>query len=298
MLPFFVGMFAVGTVLGDILNPPTAEGAAVNASHEGIFMNRAAWRRNLGNLFRSSAIGSGVGVLPGIGSNIASMVAYVAARSLSKKPEKFGKGSEEGIVASEAANNSAVGGALVPTLAMGVPGSFVDVLLLAAFLIHSIQPGPLLFVNNQELVFGLIASYLVANILMFLIMLASIKFVARLARFPRAYLFPLILIFSVIGAFALDNSAWSLWAMLLCGVLGFVMERLKFPLAPLAIAFVLGPLAEQKLRVGLQITGGSYAPLYSDPTSVGLLALALAMLVVPLLRIAVRGRSAGLRSKK
>lgn len=289
MLPFFVGMFAVGTILGDVLKMNKSEDQGVEATREGMFLKVPEWKQQGGNLIRSSAIGAGIGILPGIGSNIASMVSYVAAKTMSKTPEKFGTGIEEGIVASEAANNAAVGGALVPTLAIGLPGSFVDVLLLAAFLIHDLQPGPLLFYSQPHLAYGVIWSYFLANIVMFFIMIGALKFMARMALFPRYYLFPIIIVFSVIGAFALENTAWALWVMLFFGFLGFIMERLDIPLVPFAMAYVLGPLAEQKLRLGLQITGGSYAPLLTEPLSAILLVIAVSFFLWPLLR-QFRGR--------
>lgn len=285
MLPFFVGMFAFATVLSDIFtlkeNGPAKE---VAASTEGIWISLVDQKKHFFNNARSSLTGIGIGILPGIGSNIASIASYILAKTFSKKPDQFGKGSEEGIVASEAANNAAVGGALIPTLAIGVPGSFIDVLLLAAFLIHNLQPGPLLFSSHPDLVYGVISSYLLANIMMFLIMIGTVRFTAKIAHFPRAYLFPFVIVFSTVGAFALDNSSWSLWVMLIFGFMGFILDKLKYPLAPFAVAFILGPLAEQKLRTGLQMTAGSYDPLYTDPVNLLLLGLVLLFALMPLIK--------------
>ncbi|MEH6577716.1 MAG: tripartite tricarboxylate transporter permease [Amphritea sp.] len=285
MLPFFVGMFAFGTVLSDIFSSHKGEGSKeVAASTEGIWISLADQKKHFGNNMRSSLTGVGIGILPGIGSNIASIASYILAKAMSKEPKKFGTGSEEGIVASEASNNAAVGGALIPTLAIGVPGSFIDVLLLAAFLIHNLQPGPLLFASHPDIVYGVIVGYLVANIMMFLIMISTVKYTAKIAHVPRAYLFPIVIVFSTIGAFALDNSVWSLWVMLIFGFAGFFLEQLKYPLAPFAVAFVLGPLAEQKLRTGLQMTAGSFDPLYTDPVNVFLLGLVALLTLMPLIK--------------
>ncbi len=169
----------------------------------------------------------------------------------------------EGVVASETANNAAVGGALIPTLALGVPGSLVDVLLLTALTIHAIQPEPLLFVNSGDLAYGLIAAYLIATIAMAVMVLATARWLAAIAKVPLYLLLPIIIVASVVGAFALEGTAMSLWVMLAFGLLGLLMEWLEYPLAPFAIAFVLGPIAEAKLRTGMQMTAGDWSPLYS-----------------------------------
>lgn len=280
LLAFFVGMFAFGALLTDIANGAHERASALPAAPEGT--KRLAWsdmRLHWKNGVRSSVIGTGVGILPGIGSNIASVVAYSVTRSFSKKPERFGHGAEEGLVASEAANNAAVGGALIPTLALGIPGSLVDILLLTALIIHSLQPGPLLFINSGELAYGIIATYLIATIAMAAIMMLSVRWLTEIGRWKLAYLIPLILVASVIGAFAMDGNTASLWIMVGFGILGFWMERLGYPLAPFAIAFVLGPIAEARLRTGLQITGGDWSPLYTTPLPIALFGLAFLLMV-------------------
>jgi len=293
VLPFFVGMFAFGAVLSDVYKGacdrmPGRKSAESDSSSISI----SDLKTHGGNLARSSIIGTGVGILPGIGSNIASVISYSIAKTFSKDAERFGKGAEEGIVASETANNAAVGGALIPTLALGVPGSLVDVLLLTALTIHAIQPGPLLFVNSSELAYGLIAAYLIATLAMAVFILLTSSWIATIARVGLYYLLPVIVVASIVGAFALDGTPISLWVMLVFGLLGFVMERLEYPLAPLAIAFVLGPIAEAKLRTGLQITGGDWSPLYSGPIPLVLFGLALAVLCLPLIGRRQKGEAA------
>lgn len=288
MLPFFVGMFTLGSVLSDVYNglcdeaATRASGRTVNEK-DGEGVHFSDLRLHGANMLRSSAIGTGVGVLPGIGTSIASMVSYILAKTFSRTPEKFGSGAEEGIVASEAANNAGVGGALVPTLALGVPGGKIDILLLTALMIHSVQPGPLLFVNSRELAYGLIAAFFIANIAQAVVILLTASWIVRVARIGLYFLLPLIIVAGVVGAFAMDGTAMSLWVMFAFGLLGFVMERLNYPLAPFAMAFVLGPIAETKLRSGLQITGGDWSPLYTGPITVTLFAVSAAVLVLPLL---------------
>lgn len=282
IMPFFVGMFAFGAVLSDVfrgthLKTPTelTDGA------EDQSLRLSDLKTHGGNLARSSAIGTGVGILPGIGSNIASVVSYTLARNLSKTPERFGNGAEEGVVASETANNAAVGGALIPTLALGVPGSLVDVLLLTALTIHAIQPGPLLFVNSGDLAYGMIAAYLIATIAMTFMVLASARWLASIAKVPLYLLLPIIIAASVVGAFALEGTAMSLLVMLAFGFLGLLMEWLEYPLAPFAIAFVLGPIAESKLRTGMQMTAGDWSPLYTEPLPIALFVIAFLVSALP-----------------
>ncbi|MGI6850932.1 tripartite tricarboxylate transporter permease [Mesorhizobium sp. 1B3] len=292
LLPFFVGMFAFGAVLSDI-----ASGAhdrapkSQMASDGGPAFRWSDFRLHGGNFLRSSVIGTAIGILPGIGSNIASIVSYTVARLFSREQNKFGHGSEEGVVASETANNAAVGGALIPTLALGIPGSLVDILLLTALIIHSIQPGPLLFVNSGDLAYGLIATYLIATIAMAVIVLGTSRWISAIAKIRLAYLMPVILVASVVGAYAMEGTSASLWVMVAFGILGVVMERLGYPLAPFAIAFVLGPIAESRLRSGLQMTAGDWSPLFTNPLPLSLFALTAVLLVAPSIRRLARRKT-------
>ena len=283
IMPFFVGMFAFGAVLSDVLNGThLKKPTETKDGDDSQSLTLKDFKTHGGNLVRSSIVGTGVGILPGIGSNIASVVSYTLARNFSKTPERFGKGAEEGVVASETANNAAVGGALIPTLALGVPGSLVDVLLLTALTIHAIQPGPLLFVNSGDLAYGLIAAYLIATVAMAVIVLATARWLAAIAKVPLNLLLPIIIAASVVGAFALEGTPMSLWVMLAFGLLGLLMEWLEYPPAPFAIAFVLGPIAEAKLRTGMQMTAGDWSPLYTQPIPLVLFVIAFLVSALPL----------------
>ena len=165
LLPVLIGVFAVSQIITDILEIGRRS-ERVEMSRKGILMAFSDWKAQAFNLLRSSVIGTWVGILPGVGASIGSVLAYTAAKNMSKTPEKFGTGSEEGIVASEAANNATVGGALIPLIAMGIPGSVIDAILIGALMIHSIQPGPTLFLTNADVVWAMIAACLVANVLM------------------------------------------------------------------------------------------------------------------------------------
>ena len=283
LLPVLIGVFAIGQVIADVIKIEERV-IAVKMDRHGIFLSVHDWFRHAINMIRSSLVGTWIGILPGVGANIGSIVAYTGAKTFSKEPEMFGKGSEEGIIASEAANNATVGGALVPLIAMGIPGSVIDAILLGALLIHSIQPGPLLFVNNPDVVYAMIATALVANILMFAVMLGAVGHIAKLRHVPRAYLMPIIVVFCVIGSYALSNRMFDVWVMLFFGVVGYFLERAKVPLGPFVIGLVLAPIAEESLRSGLMLSNGDYSPLVTRPMSAGFVLVSVLMLVWPIWR--------------
>lgn len=283
LLPVLIGLFAVGQIIEDIIHiDETPE--RVPMTRRGMFMKWSDWKKQMVNLIRSSFIGTWIGILPGIGANIGSVMAYSAAKNFSKDPEKFGHGSEEGVISSEAANNATVGGALIPLVAMGIPGSVIDAILLGALVIHGLQPGPLLFQNNPDVVYTIMITMLAANCFMLIFMVASVGWLAKLMYVPRAYLIPIILVFCVVGSYALSNRMFDVWVMLAFGLIGFGMEKLKIPLAPFVIGFVLAPVAEESLSAGLMISGGSYLPIVSRPISCTFFLIAMVLLVWPLYR--------------
>ena len=279
-LPVLVGMFAVATVLQDALTPSETD-ERVAYSGRSFVLRLAEWKGQMVNLVRSSAIGAWIGILPGVGAAVGSLVAYTVARNVSKTPEEFGKGSAEGIVASEAANNATMGGSLIPLIAMGIPGSLTDVFLMGAMLIHGIQPGPLLFTRNTDVVYAIIGATLTSTLVMFFLMYASIPLLRRIIDVPKAYVIAVVLVFCVVGVFAYNNRWFEVAIMLTFGVVGFGMERAGFPLGPFVIGFILAPLAESKLRSGLMLTGGDIAPLFTEPLSLSLLIVSALLLVWP-----------------
>jgi len=295
LLPVLIGLFAGSQILKDVVFIDERI-ERISFKLKGVFMSLGEMRRQAGNLLRSSLIGTWVGILPGIGANIGSMIAYSAARSLSKTPERFGKGAEEGIVASEAGNNATVGGALIPLIALGIPGSVVDAILLGALVIHNVQPGPGLFRHNPEIVNAIIATALVANFVMLAIMYAGTRWIARLAYVPRGYLLPIIMVFCVLGCFALANRWFDVGVMLAFAGLGFVMERAGIPLGPFVIGMVLAPIAEESFRSGLMMTAGSLTPLLTGPVSLTFLIVGVLTLLWPVGR-AILSRSADRRQR-
>ena len=186
------------------------------------------------------------------------------------------------MVASEAANNATIGGALIPQIANGLPGSVVEAGLLAALVIHGLQPGPRLFSESPDMVYTIMGAMLIANVVMAATMLFSMRLLAKVVHIPRPYLLPVILCFCVIGSYALSHRLFDVWVMLGFGVLGFLLESLKIPLAPFIIGFVLGPIAEENLTLGLQASNGSFLPIITQPLSLLFIVIAVIMLFVPL----------------
>ena len=281
LMPVLIGAFAVSQIFKDIINidskPPQ-----VSVKKEGLLLSFNDIKKNSVNFFRSSIIGTWVGLLPGIGANIASMLSYSTAKSSSKEPEKFGTGHEPGVISAETANNSSIGGALIPLITMGIPGSVVDAILIGALIIHNLEPGPLLFTTNPEIAYGVISAYLIGNIIMFGIMIFAVVHIAKVLYVPRAYLLAAILLFCVIGIFAVGNSFFDVWVMMIFGVIGFIMERAKMPLGPFVIGFVLSPIAEAQLRSGLMASEGSIEPLFTRPFAATFLVISILSLLWPL----------------
>jgi putative tricarboxylic transport membrane protein len=204
------------------------------------------------NIIRSSFIGTFVGALPGAGSSIANILSYDIAKKVSKHPEKFGKGTQDGIIAAETANNSSEGGALIPTLALGIPGSAVTVMMMGALLIHGIQPGPYFFVAEPVLAYGIFLSFFISAIFMLIIQSLGIKFFLRINDVPLHYLIPVVIILCSLGSFSINNRVFDIWVLLLFGIIGFLMKKGSFSLAAFVLGVILGPLTEENLRIAVQ----------------------------------------------
>ncbi len=279
LLPVLLGVFVMSQIIKDALN--IERHATISGSARAVFPKFRQWLRYGVNIVRSGCIGTWIGILPGVGASISSMVAYGIARTFSRTPEKFGTGHDEGIVASESANNANVGGALIPLITMGIPGSPIDAILLGALVLHKIQPGPLLFTTNAPFVWALIAAYLVANLMMFTIMYFSVRHIARVIAFNRAYLLPIIFVFCLIGAYSLSNRLFDVWVVIGFGVLGFFLDRVKVPLGPFVIGYVLAGVLEAELRSGLQSSQGSFLPMVTRPIALTFTIVSVITLVYP-----------------
>ncbi len=277
LLPVLIGLFAVSEMLkvterkaGKIDTTGAASPKIKGFGFPPVLFIKQFW-----NWLRSSLMGCGIGVLPGIGGGTANIIAYVTAKNRSKHPEKFGKGVDDGVVSSESANNSAIGGALVPLMALGIPGDTVTAMLLGGLVIHGLQPGPLLFAQSGEIVYGIFASLIIANIFMVVILYLGINYFVRLLSIPKHILLPTILALCVVGSFGVNNRLFDAGALLFFGILGYLMLKTKFPITPLILGFILGPIAELNLRRGLQMTEGDFLPFLTEPIAAGFLVTAL-----------------------
>jgi len=246
-------------------------------------MTREEWARSWKPWLRGTVLGFPFGALPAGGAEIPTFLSYMIEKRLSKKPEEFGKGAIEGVAGPEAANNAAAAGVLVPLLTLGLPTSATAAIMLAAFQQYGLQPGPLLFANAPQLVWGLIASLYVGNLMLLVLNLPLAGLWVRLLAIPRPLLYGGILLFAGLGTYTLNNSTLDLVILYLVGVVGFVMRRFGFPVAPAIIGLILGPLAEQQLRRALAISQGDMSVFLTHPLSAALLALAAAAVLGPLI---------------
>lgn len=241
------------------------------------------WRRFLPVWLRSSAIGIFIGTLPGAGGSMSCYLAYNDAKRRSSDPDSFGKGNPEGVAASEAGNGADNAASLIPALSLGIPGSGVAAVILGGLLIHGLRPGPQLFTEHADVVYGFMLQMLISAVLLFFVGgLAATRIFGQALRLPPVVLAPLILMFVVIGVYAVNNSMFDLYLLLGIGVIAYVMERLDYPSAPIILGVILGPIAETQLSLALTISGGRAAALVSSPMSMILVALTLFVLSTPL----------------
>ncbi len=253
-LPVLIGVFAFSQLMADIKKPANTLDLKTdsNVSYPILKTIKDLWTSKL-NVIRSSLIGVFVGILPAAGGSIANILSYDIAKKFSRKPETFGTGNKDGVIAAESANNSSIGGAFVPMLAFGIPGDAVTAMMLGALLIHGIQPGPLLMQNQPVLVYGIFISIFIAAIFMLIVQSFGIKMFLKINDIPQHVLIPLILMLCVLGSFAVNNRVFDVWVLLLFGLIGYWMKNSSFPLPPFILGIILGPMVEQNLRQAITI---------------------------------------------
>jgi len=236
-------------------------------------------------MLMGSFLGFFVGILPAAGATPASLMSYGIAKTMAKDPDSFGKGNVNGVVAPESANNAASTGSLLPMLTLGIPGSPTTAILLGGMVIWGLEPGPLLFVQEKEFVWGLIASLYAANLFALLINVAFIPAFIWMLRLPFTILAPIIFILSMVGGFAPTKRLFDLWLILIFGVVGYLLRKLDYPLAPAVLAIVLGPLVETSMRQSLLISNGSFSIFFQRPISGVIMVIALVFLLLPLVKL-------------
>jgi putative tricarboxylic transport membrane protein len=285
-----VGLFAVGETLylASKLNSAADKIESIKGS---IMMTRDDWKRSWKPWLRGTAIGFPIGAMPAGGAEIPTFLSYGVEKKLAKNPEEFGKGAIEGVAGPEAANNASSTGVMVPLLTLGLPTSATAAILLAAFQQYGLQPGPLLFETNPALVWGLIASFYVGNVMLLVLNLPLIGIWIKLLEIPRPQLYAGILVFAAMGVYGMRQSAFDVFLLYVIGCMGFLMRRYDFPAAPVLIGMILGPLAEEQMRRSLSISQGNPLVFFERPLSGSILVLAIGILVGPWLWKTLRKRN-------
>jgi len=290
-IPFvevMIGLFAVGEVLHQIR---IGAAAPIRARFRDMLITKSELKRSAAPILRGSGIGFILGILPGAGSTLASFMAYGIEKRVSKNKDQFGKGAIEGVAAPEAANNAAANANFVPTLALGIPGGGTTAVLLGAFTIYGLQPGPLLFESQPELVWGLLVSFFIGNVLLLVLNLPLAPVFAQMLRIPYGYLYPIILLTSFIGAYSVSNNMFSVVLVFIFGIVGYIMKELNLPVAPLVLGLVLGPLFEKSLVQTSALGQGSFGIMFESPIAIGVLILAVVLTLGPSLLGRLRANS-------
>ena len=261
-----VGLYAIGEMLETAGGIQAGNDVKVNSDIrlKGVGFSFKEFISQIGNFIRSALIGIGIGILPGIGGGTSNLLAYSAAKNSSKHPERYGTGIIDGVVASETANNATIGGAMIPLLTLGIPGDAVTAMLLGGFILQGVQPGPLIFLQHANVVYAVYAAMLLASVIMLIWMFGGLRWFVHLLKVPKNYLLPAIMVLCLIGAFALNNRTFDVWALLFFGMVGYGLSKVKVPLPPLILGFVLGGTFETNLRRGLQLSGGSFMGVFSS----------------------------------
>ncbi|PDT16745.1 tripartite tricarboxylate transporter TctA [Rhizobium sp. J15] len=283
-----VAMFAIGETLY-IAARGKRVADQVEAVKGSLWMNAQDWARSWKPWLRGTLIGFPIGAMPAGGAEIGTFLSYSTEKRLAKNPEEFGHGAIEGVAGPEAANNASAAGTLVPLLTLGLPTTATAAIMLAGFQQYGLQPGPLLFATNPQLVWGLIASLLIANAMLLVLNLPMIGLWVRLLTIPKPWLYSGILLFATLGTIGANPSVFELGMLLAFGLLGYVMRLFGYPIAPAVVGLILGPLAEQQLRRALAISQGDVTTLVMSPIAAGLLIVAAAAFLIPLI-LRIRGR--------
>src|ERR687897_1236721 len=281
LVPVVMGLFGIAEVLHNLERPIAREVIKTKLSQ--LWPNRAEWRASAAPVARGTVLGFFLGILPGGGAVISSFASYALEKRLSKTPERFGQGAIEGVAGPEAANNAAAGGAFIPLMTLGIPPNVVMALLLGAFIVHGVQPGPLMITQNPGLFWGIVASMYIGNVMLLVLNLPLIGMWVQLLKLPYNILFPLIILFTIIGVYCSSNNVFDVYVMIAFGVIGYFMRKLGYEPAPLVLAFVLGPMLENNLRKSLILSQGDLTTFIERPISAVCLALAVVLLVGPLL---------------
>jgi putative tricarboxylic transport membrane protein len=281
-VPVIMGLFGLAEILENA-EKPFAQ--MVLAKMSTLIPTRQDIRDSVAPILRGSIIGTALGLVPGITNSASSFLAYVAEKKSSKHPELFGTGVLAGVVGPETANNAHANGALIPLFTLGIPASPTIAVIMGAFMMHGLIPGPLLFKEHAAVAWGVIASFYIGNVMLLILNLPLIGIWVKILRIPYGILCGIILAFMILGSYSVSNSVFDVAIMTLFGLVGYLLRKFDFPLAPIVLTLILGPLMERSLRQSLEISQGSFAVFFSSPIAAVLLSMAVLFLIAPAFKV-------------
>jgi len=281
-VPVIMGLFGLSDILE---NAEESLDSTKSAEVGSLIPSREEVKDSVGPIARGSIMGTILGLIPGMTGSMASFLSYSTEKKISKHPERFGEGAVEGVAGPETANNAHANGALIPLFTLGIPASPTVAVLMGAFLMNGLIPGPFLFRENPQLVWGVIASFFIGNVILLILNLPLVGVWVKMLKIPYSILFAVILAFMVIGAYGVENSVFDVFIMLLFGVLGYLFKKFDFPMAPMILTLILGPTMERSLRRSMEMSQGDFSILFASPIAAGLLIASLIVFVTSALRV-------------
>ena len=286
LLPVMIGLFAVSEAIKMAAEgfPIIKKGEIHKYKFKGFGITLKEFRKKSFNMIRSIIIGTGIGILPGIGGGTSNIISYTVAKSQSKHPEEFGKGATDGLIASEAANNASIGGAMVPLLTLGIPGDTVTAILLGAMILHGLNPGPLLFTKDANIVYMIFAIMILVNVIMLIEQYFGMKVFVKLLKIPKHILIPIVILLCTVGAFGNNNRIFDISSLVFFGVVGYLLVRYRFGLPPFILGFILCPIIERNMRKSLSYTHGDWSTFFTHPIAAVFLAIAILTILLTVFR--------------
>jgi putative tricarboxylic transport membrane protein len=276
-IPALIGLFAISEVFNNVEN--ILKSQKISAKISGVLPSWRDIKAIVPTIAKGSLIGTFIGAIPGAGGDIAAFVSYSEAKRSSKHPENFGKGVPEGVAAAECANNACSGGAMIPMLSLGVPGDSNTAVLMGAFILQGFQPGPMMYVDHLDIVYAVFMSMIIANIAFLIVGMAGVKIFAKVISIERKLLIPAIMVLSMVGAYAINQNLFDVFLAIILGAVGYLLQKYEFPLSPILLALILGPMSESNVRRFMQIDDGRFWKLFTKPICVIFIVLAVGSLV-------------------
>jgi len=287
-IPIIMGIFGLAEVLS---NAEDGFSTMKLAKMSSLFPTKQDLKDSAGPIVRGSLIGTGLGLIPGMTGSAASFLSYIAEKKASKTPEKFGTGMVQGVVGPETANNAHANGALIPLFTLGIPSSPTVAVIMGAFMMHGLIPGPFLFQEHPDIAWGVIASFVIGNLMLLILNLPLIGIWVKILKIPYGLLFAIILAFMIIGSYSVNNSVFEIGIMVVFGLFAYFLRKMDFPMAPLVLTLILGPQMERALRQSLEISQGSFAIFIETPLAAVLFAISAVILIAPAFKIFRKGKN-------